>query len=163
MQTTGFTPVQTPVWHVSVCVHAFPSSQVEPSALGFGAQAPVVGLQAPTLQSSVSPLQSLGVPFWHVPALRSQVSIPSQSLPLSHSAFVVHLHAVESVVHPPAISEQLSMVHARPSLHVIGAPLHVPALQVSDAVHARPSSQVVPSASGGSSHWPVCGSHTPAA
>jgi len=32
VQTTGFIPVQTPPWHVSVGVHAFPSLQPVPFA-----------------------------------------------------------------------------------------------------------------------------------
>src|SRR2546425_1172573 len=34
MQTTGFEPVQTPAWQVSVCVQALPSLQAVPSAAG---------------------------------------------------------------------------------------------------------------------------------
>jgi|HubBroStandDraft_4_1064222.scaffolds.fasta_scaffold675216_2 hypothetical protein len=32
VQVTGFDPVHTPAWQVSVCVHALPSLQVVPSA-----------------------------------------------------------------------------------------------------------------------------------
>ena len=48
VHTTGFWPVQTPLWHVSVCVQTLASLQAEPLALGAGlAQTPVAGLQAP--------------------------------------------------------------------------------------------------------------------
>jgi hypothetical protein len=30
VQVTGFVPLQTPAWQVSVCVQALPSLQVEP-------------------------------------------------------------------------------------------------------------------------------------
>ena len=44
---TGLEPVQTPVWHVSVCVHALPSLHAVPfEARGFE-QVPVTGLQVP--------------------------------------------------------------------------------------------------------------------
>ena len=47
MHTTGFDPVHTPVWHVSVCVHALPSLHAVPfGAAGFE-QAPVPELHVP--------------------------------------------------------------------------------------------------------------------
>jgi hypothetical protein len=46
-QTTGRVPVQVPPSHVSVCVHAFPSSQSVPSARGGFEHAPVPGSQVP--------------------------------------------------------------------------------------------------------------------
>jgi hypothetical protein len=36
VHTTGFVPVHVPLWHVSVCVHAFPSLQVVPLVLFVG-------------------------------------------------------------------------------------------------------------------------------
>jgi hypothetical protein len=47
VQLTGLPPVQTPDWHVSLCVHRLPSLQVVPSALAGLEHAPVDGLQAP--------------------------------------------------------------------------------------------------------------------
>ena len=47
VQTTGFDPVHTPAWHVSVCVHALPSLHAEPSALFGFVQIPVPVLQVP--------------------------------------------------------------------------------------------------------------------
>jgi hypothetical protein len=43
------------------------------------------------------------------------------------------------------------------------APTQTPAWQVSLCVHALPSSQGVPFAAAGFEHWPVAGSHVPAA
>jgi hypothetical protein len=46
-QVTGFEPVQTPLRHVSVCVHALLSLQgVNAGAIGFE-QVPVAGLHVP--------------------------------------------------------------------------------------------------------------------
>jgi hypothetical protein len=46
VHTTGFDPVHTPAWQLSLCVHAFESLHVVPFALRAG-QAPVVVLHAP--------------------------------------------------------------------------------------------------------------------
>lgn len=49
VHVTGFEPVQTPVWHVSVCVHAFPSLHVVPfDAVGLE-HAPVDVLHVPAV------------------------------------------------------------------------------------------------------------------
>ena len=48
VQTTGFVPVQVPVWHVSVWVHALPSLQAVPSGFAGFEQRPVVVLHVPT-------------------------------------------------------------------------------------------------------------------
>ena len=46
VHTTGFVPVHTPVWHVSVWVHRLPSLHAVPfGAVGF--EQPVAGLQVP--------------------------------------------------------------------------------------------------------------------
>jgi hypothetical protein len=44
---TGLAPVQAPAWHVSVCVHAFPSLHEEPSDFAGLEHAPVAVLQVP--------------------------------------------------------------------------------------------------------------------
>src|SRR6185295_20033934 len=46
-QTTEFPPLHTPLWHVSVCVHALPSSHVVPSFFAGFEQAPVFVSQLP--------------------------------------------------------------------------------------------------------------------
>src|SRR5438132_877033 len=47
VQVTGFAPVQTPAWQVSLCVQALPSLQVVPSALLGLEQVPVAGSHVP--------------------------------------------------------------------------------------------------------------------
>jgi hypothetical protein len=47
VQVTGFVPVQTPVWQLSLRVHALPSLQVVPLALLGFEQTPVAVLQVP--------------------------------------------------------------------------------------------------------------------
>jgi hypothetical protein len=47
VQATGFDPVHMPAWHVSVRVHALPSSQLAPSVADGFEQVPVAGLHVP--------------------------------------------------------------------------------------------------------------------
>ena len=47
VQTTGFVPVHTPVWQVSVCVHAFASLHSAPLGKDGVEQLPVDGVHAP--------------------------------------------------------------------------------------------------------------------
>ena len=71
MQTTGFWPVQTPVWQVSVCVHAFASLHAVPfGAFGFE-HVPLAGLQTPATWHWSCAVQTTGfapvqTPAWHV-------------------------------------------------------------------------------------------------
>jgi hypothetical protein len=44
----GLFPAHAPAWHVSVCVQAFPSLQLVPSAFAGFEQAPVAVSQTPT-------------------------------------------------------------------------------------------------------------------
>jgi hypothetical protein len=60
---TGFVPVQTPAWHVSVCVHALPSLQVPP----------VVGAQVPADPGTLH--------AWHCP---QDVAVVLQQTPSTH-------------------------------------------------------------------------------
>jgi hypothetical protein len=81
-QTTGFEPVQTPAWHVSVCVQALPSSHGVSFALATGAEhCPVVELQVPGVWQS-SAEQTTGFVPVHTPAW--QVSVCVQRSPSSH-------------------------------------------------------------------------------
>jgi len=67
-QTTGFAPVQTPVWQVSLCVQALPSLQEIPfDAAGFE-QAPLAGSQVPAVWHWSLAMQVLFVPPLHRPA-----------------------------------------------------------------------------------------------
>ena len=69
---TGLPPVQTPAWHVSLCVHALPSLHAVPVSR---AQVPSTAAPAATEQAS------------HAPALQAALQqTPSAQKPLSHSA-----------------------------------------------------------------------------
>ncbi len=61
-QTTGFAPVHAPVWHVSVCVQALPSSQACPFPLVGFEQAPVPGSHVPATWHWSSAVQVFAVP-----------------------------------------------------------------------------------------------------
>jgi len=47
VQLTGFDPVQSPAWQVSVWVQALPSLQAVPSGFAGFEQMPLAGLQVP--------------------------------------------------------------------------------------------------------------------
>jgi hypothetical protein len=77
--TTGFPPVQTPAWHVSVWVQAFPSVHAVPSALfGSAGQSPVARLQTTAVWHWFGTGQVTAAPV-HTPAW--QVSPVVQRLP----------------------------------------------------------------------------------
>ena len=64
---TATPPTQTPAWHLSSWVHAFPSLHGGvPGFTGFE-QTPVAGLQVPTLWHWSLAVQVTAVPEWHVP------------------------------------------------------------------------------------------------
>jgi hypothetical protein len=48
VHTTGLAPTHVPAWHVSVCVHRFPSLHAVPFAFAGFEHAPVVELQTPS-------------------------------------------------------------------------------------------------------------------
>src|SRR5262245_10358812 len=79
-------PAHVPFVHASPPVHASPSSHAVPSSRGITVQPPP--LHAPTLQSSSSDVQSIGVPV-HAPAVQEsfdvQATPSSQTLPSSAS------------------------------------------------------------------------------
>ena len=58
MHTTGFAPVQVPLWQVSVVVQALPSEQVVSSGFGGFEQTPVCGLQV------IGDLKRIGATAW---------------------------------------------------------------------------------------------------
>src|SRR5204863_8408183 len=66
VQTTGLAPVHVPDWHVSVCVHAFPSLQEDPLAFGGLEQTPVAALHAPTSWHESEAVHSTGLAPVHV-------------------------------------------------------------------------------------------------
>jgi hypothetical protein len=65
--------VHTPLWQVSVCVHALPSLQIPPSGLAGFEQVPVAGSQVPASWHSsegghVVARPPTQAPFWHMSA-----------------------------------------------------------------------------------------------
>src|SRR5215831_14615326 len=135
MQTTGFVPLQTPDWQVSVCVHAFPSSQAEPLVLDGFEQAPVEGSHVPALWHWSDAVQVMvfppvQVPPWQVsPVVQALLSL--QLVPLA--AFGFEQTPVDGL-HVPATW------HWSCAVQVTGLdPVHVPDWQVSVCVQAFPS------------------------
>jgi hypothetical protein len=83
VQTTGFAPVQTPNWQVSVCVQALPSLQVVPFAFGGFEHWPLAGSHTPTSWHWSEAVQTTGFAPVQVPAW--QVSVCVQALPSLHA------------------------------------------------------------------------------
>src|SRR5437879_10487229 len=79
VQTTGLLPVQTPLWQVSVCVHALPSLQVLPLAFAGFEHVPVVGEQVPAVWHWSEAVQATGLLPGHTPLW--QLSVWVQALP----------------------------------------------------------------------------------
>ena len=75
VHSTGFAPVQAPVWQVSDCVHALPSLHAAPFGFEGFEQTPVDELQVPALWHWSLAVQVTGVPATHAPAAL-QVSAP---------------------------------------------------------------------------------------
>ena len=118
-QTTGFAPLQTPAWQVSVCVQALPSLQVVPFAFAGFEHTPVEVLQIPSVWHWSDAEQTTG--FAPVQAPAWQVSVWVQALPSLHVvpfAFGVTVQ-VEVPLH-------VLVLHWSP-VHEIVVPEHVPA------------------------------------
>src|SRR5437870_5459615 len=81
LQTTGFVPVQVPLWQVSVWVHASPSLQVAPFGLAGLEHVPVWGSQMPASWHWSEALHTTALAPVQVPA--RQVSVWVQALPSS--------------------------------------------------------------------------------
>jgi hypothetical protein len=97
VHTTGFDPVQTPAWQVSVCVQALPSLQAVPLAAGGLEQTPVEGLQVPATWHWSAAVHTTGFDPMQTPAW--QVSVCVQALPSLQAVPLVALdHAVVDVV-----------------------------------------------------------------
>ena len=143
-------------------MHRSPSSQVAPFCLGVATHAPVAALHVPTLQASLKPEQSTGVPGWQVSVWRLHTSTPLHGFLSLQSALVVQAQFPELDTQPPSSSEQLSLVQAMPSSQLGAVPSHLPAAQASPLVQSLPSSQLAPFGLAGLLHMPVCGLHTPA-
>jgi hypothetical protein len=148
-------PLHDPLWQASPVVQASPSLHDVPFALGTALHFPVAGAQVPTLQTSESPLQSMGVPGLQKRVATLHVSLPLQGLPSSQSASFAQPHLLASCVHPPAASLQPSVVQAMPSSQGVGEPPHTPPVHASDVVQALPSLHDVPFAFAGFEQTPV--------
>jgi hypothetical protein len=68
VHVTGFPPVHVPVWHVSVCVQAFPSLQLLPSDLAGFEHTPVPVLHVPAVWHWSLAVHVTGFAPVHVPA-----------------------------------------------------------------------------------------------
>jgi hypothetical protein len=155
---TGLAPVHTPLWHVSVCVHALPSLHAVPFAFTGFEHAPVDGSHVPavwhwSLAVHVTGFAPVHAPAWHV-------SVCVQALPSLHAepfTFAGFEHAPVAGLHVP------TSWHWSLALHVTGfEPAHTPLWHVSVCVHAVPSLHAVPLAFCGFEHAPVAGLHVPA-
>jgi hypothetical protein len=124
-QTTGFVPVHRPAWQVSVWVHAFPSEQLVPLALGTGGEHwPVAGTQVPGALHASPLVQTTGLapvhaPFWHV-------SVWVQALPSLHD---VPLATGTGAEHWPVAGLHVpAPLHWSPLAQTTGfVPVHTPA------------------------------------
>ena len=85
---TGFAPVQTPAWQVSVRVQTLPSLQGVLSGRTGLEQTPVVGLQVPALWHWSEAAQTMGVVPTHAPARQASVCVHAlPSLQVAPSGF----------------------------------------------------------------------------
>jgi len=157
VQTTGFAPVQTPAWQVSVCVQELPSLQVVPFALGGFEQTPVPVLHVPTSWHWSEAVQTTGLAPAQRPAW--QVSVCVQALPSVHAV----PFALGGFEHTPVpVSHTPASWHWSEAVQTTGfAPVQVPAWQVSVCVQALPSVHAVPFDLGGFEQTPVPGLHVP--
>jgi hypothetical protein len=143
-QTTGFAPVQMPLWQVSVWVHALASLQAEPFVFAGFEQTPVDGLQVPTSWHWSDAVQVTAVPATQVPvALHA-------SAPLHWFESAQLVPAATGVCVTPPAGVQASVVQGLLSFRFGGVPAtQVPvALQVSAPLQALLSEQLVPAATG---------------
>src|SRR5512145_1178748 len=104
-QTTGLPPVQTPVWQLSVCVQALPSSQAVPSTFGVPMQPEPFGTDA---DSHGPGAQAYTVPA-HTPA-------PSQRSSLVPGLRSLQLAVVLKLALTQTPALHASLVQSLPSL-----------------------------------------------
>src|SRR5262245_5565687 len=75
VQTTRFPPVQVPFWHVSVCVQASRSSQLNPLGAAGSEQTPVAGLHTPGKWHWSLASQTTGLVPVQTPARQTSVCV----------------------------------------------------------------------------------------
>ncbi len=98
----GLPPVQTPAWHVSVCVQALPSLQPLPSAAVGLEQSPLAPSHVPAVWHWSRAVQVTGLPPVQVPLWQESVCV--QALPSLHGlpfAFVGFEHVPFAGLHVP--------------------------------------------------------------
>jgi hypothetical protein len=159
VQTTGFAPVQTPDWQVSVWVQAFSSLHGDPFVFGGSVQMPVPVSHTPASWHWSRAVQTTGFVPVQTPA--SQVSVWVQAFP--------SLHGDPFVFGGPAEQSPVPVSQVPGSWQVSGAvqttglePMQTPDWQVSVWVQAFPSLQAVPlGLTGGAEQIPVEGLQVP--
>jgi len=154
-------PVHAPARHVSepAKTHSLPSLHVVPSgAVGFE-HWPLVGSHAPAVWQVPGAAHVTGFEPTHAPAVHASVCV--HALPSLH---VVPSAAVGLEQVPEVGSHAPTTWQASAAVQVTGfEPTHAPAVHASVCVHALPSLHGVPFAAAGFEHWPLEGSHVPAA
>jgi hypothetical protein len=143
VQVTAAPPEQVPLVHVSPVVHASESSHDAPSAAGIAPQ-PLAGSHISTVHGLPSSAQVVAPPPPHAPAPQTVAvvhGLPS-SQPVPSATFVKP--------HVPVAGSQSGAVHgfASSGQSIALPPPHAPAVHVVLEVHALPSSQLVPFATG---------------
>ena len=153
--TTGFEPVQLPLWHVSVCVHALLSEHCVPFAAFVGDEhVPVDGWHVPATL--------------HVAAAGHTTGFDPTQVPLAHLSVCVQAspseHVVPSVAFVAVEQTPVVVLHVPATLHVpavqvvVGPGAQAPLWQVSPTVQALLSVHVVPFVA--AAHAPVAVTHT---
>ena len=139
--TVGAAPdAQAPLEHISAPLQALPSEHDVPFATAI-CVTPAAGSQASAVHGLPSSSAG-GVPGAHAPAWHS--SLPLQAFPSEHDV------PLSGKCTTPSTGSHESAVHGLPSSSAGALPgAHVPlALQVSAPLHALPSEQEVPAATG---------------
>jgi hypothetical protein len=154
----GLLPRHAPAWQVSVCVHAFASLHVVPSASGGMLHVPVLRSQAPAPWQVSTAVHTIGLPPIHTPFWQVSVCVHG-----SASLQAVPLGAIGFEHAPVAGSQVPATWHALEATQAIGLePVQMPAWQVSVCVQALASLQAAPFARTGLSQVPVAGLQVPA-
>ena len=127
LHVTGLAPVHTPVWQVSLCVHALPSLQPVP-LLTFGLlHTPVPVLQIPAVWHWSEALHVTGLAPVHAPAW--QVSLWVHALPSLHPVPLLALGLLHT---PVPVLQTPAVWHWSEALHVTGLePTQLPPEHVS--------------------------------
>ena len=158
VHVTGLAPTQTPARQVSLCVHALPSLQAEPSILTGLLHAPDPTSQTPASWQPSSAAHTTGLLPVHVPDW--QVSVCVQGLPSAHAVPSIWL----GLPHRPVLGSHVPATwQTSLAVHTTGLPpVQVPFWQVSDCVQALASEHTELSALLGLLQAPVTVSQVPA-